>query len=222
MEYHLFSYLTDNWSHILTLTITHIKLSGISLLLACLIGVPIGIGITRNQRLANRVLAIANALLTIPSIALFGLMMSLLGGLGYGIGAVPAIIALVIYSLMPIVRNTYTAIMNLDKNMLNAGKGLGLSTWSLLKEVELPLSVTLILNGLHTAAVMNIGIAAVATYIGAGGLGELIQQGISRTYVDMILAGAVMVSILAILVDVVMMGLRYWLTPKGIRLQMKG
>ena len=159
--------------------------------------------------------------MTIPSIALFGLMLPLLSLFGHGLGKVPAVIALVLYSQLPIIRNTYVAIKNVPPAVVNAGRGMGMSNWQLLKEVELPLAIPVILAGLRTAAVMNIGIAAIATFVGAGGLGVYIQKGIDMVYDDMIVTGAILVSLFAIVVDGGMAGIERALTPKGIKIQRK-
>ncbi|MEJ2034235.1 MAG: ABC transporter permease, partial [Deltaproteobacteria bacterium] len=126
---------------------------------------------------------------------------------------------LVLYSQLPIIRNTYAAIKSVPPAVVDAGRGMGMSRWRLLREVELPLAMPVILAGLRTAAVMCIGIAAIAAYIGAGGLGVFIQQGIDQAYGEMILAGAILVSLLAILVDGAMAGLEKLLTPRGLKLQ---
>jgi osmoprotectant transport system permease protein len=148
-------------------------------------------------------------------------MLPIIAVMGFGLGKFPAIIALVLYSQLPIIRNTYTAIRNVPPEVADAGKGMGMSQWRLLREVEIPIAVPVILAGLRTAAVMNIGIAAIAAYIGAGGLGVLISQGISRTYEEMIIAGAILVSLLAIIVDGAMALLERWVTPRGLKIQRK-
>jgi len=157
----------------------------------------------------------------VPSIALFGLMLPVLAVIGQGLGKVPAIIALILYSQLPIIRNTYVAIKNVPPSIRNAGKGMGMNRWELLKEVEIPIAVPVIVAGLRTAAVMNIGIAAIAAYVGAGGLGVYIQNGIDRVYPEMILAGALLVSIFAILVDAAMALVEKVLTPTGIQIQQR-
>jgi len=215
------SFIYENMDRVLYLTWEHIWIVGLSLLIAMIIGVPLGVLITKYENLAQRVLNTANVLMTIPSIALFGIMLPILAFMGFGLGKFPAVIALVLYSQLPIIRNTYTAILNVPPEVADAGKGMGMSQWHLLKEVEIPIAVPIILAGLRTAAVMNIGIAAIAAYIGAGGLGVLISQGISRTYEEMIIAGAVLVSILAIIVDGAMALLERWVTPRGIKVQRK-
>jgi osmoprotectant transport system permease protein len=191
----------------------------VALFFATLIGVPLGIFITRNEALAKRVINAANILMTIPSIALFGLMLPLLSVVGYGLGKVPAIIALVLYSQLPLIRNTHTAIQNVPPALVNAGRGMGMNRWQLLSGVQIPLAIPVILAGLRTAAVMNIGIAAIAAYIGAGGLGVLIQQGIDRVYPVMILSGALLVSLLALIVDGGLALLERLVTPTGIKVQ---
>ncbi len=214
----LFVFLQENLALTLFLTWEHIWLVGISLIIAMGTGVPIGIAITRNSQLAQKVIGGANVIMTVPSIALFGLMLPILAVVGQGLGKVPAVIALVLYSLLPIIRNTYIAIKNVDPAIVDAGRGMGMSKWELLREVEIPLAVPVILAGLKTAAVMNIGITAIAAYIGAGGLGVFIQQGIARSHESMILTGALAVSLLAIVVDLGMSLLEKAVTPKGLKL----
>jgi len=203
------------------LTWEHIWIVAFSVFLATLIAVPIGIAITRNEQVAKRVINTANILMTIPSIALFGIMLPILSLIGHGLGKVPAVIALVLYSQLPIIRNTYIAIKNVPPELVDAGRGLGMSNWRRLKEVEIPLAIPVIIAGLRTAAVMSIGIAAIAAYIGAGGLGVFIQQGIARVYEEMIIAGAILVAFLAIFVDAGMAILENLVTPKGVKIARK-
>lgn len=213
----VWNFMVNNAAQCIELTLEHIWIVGVSSTLAILIGVPIGVAITRNKNLANKVINTANIFITTPSIALFGIMIPILSPFGYGLGKVPAITALVLYSQLPIIRNTYVAIKNVPPELVDAGRGLGMSQLRRLWEVEIPLATPVIIAGLRTAAVMSIGIAAIAAYIGAGGLGVLIQQGISRSYGPMILTGAILVSVLAIFVDGFMAGLEWLLTPRGIK-----
>jgi osmoprotectant transport system permease protein len=213
--------MTDNFEEVMYLSWEHIWIVGVALLIATPIGVVLGIVITRHDQFASRVLNGANVLMTIPSIALFGLMLPVLAIVNMGLGKVPAVIALVLYSQLPIIRNTYTAIKNVPPSLVDAAKGMGMDTWKRLQEVEIPLATPVIIAGLRTAAVMNIGIAAIATYIGAGGLGVYIQQGIARVYPEMILSGAILVSLLAIIVDGGMAMLERIATPEGIKVQRK-
>ena len=215
------NFIIKNINEVLFLTWEHIYMVSISLVIATFIGVPLGIIITKNENLAKKVINGANIMMTVPSIALFGLMMPALAIIGQGLGKVPAIIALILYSQLPIIRNTYVAIKNVSPSIRNAGKGMGMNRWELLKEVEIPIAVPVIVAGLRTAAVMNIGIAAIAAYVGAGGLGVYIQNGIDRVYPEMILAGALLVSIFAILVDATMALVERVLTPTGIRIQQR-
>ncbi len=215
------NFITDNFQQVLFLTWEHIRIVGFSLCIAAIIGVPAGILITKNRQLARYVLNTANIMMTIPSIALFGLLLPVLSVVNLGLGKVPAVIALVLYSQLPIIRNTYTALNNVSPELKDAGKGMGMNRRQRLKELELPLSIPVIVAGLRMAAVMNIGIAAIAAYIGAGGLGVFIQQGIDRVYPEMIFSGALLVSILAIAVDAGMGLIERMLTPKGIRVQQK-
>jgi osmoprotectant transport system permease protein len=194
----------------------HVWIVSLSVFLATIIAVPIGIVITRNEPLAKKIINAANILMTVPSIALFGLMLPILSVFGHGLGKVPAVIALVLYSQLPIIRNTYVGIKNVPSELVEAGKGMGMGNWTRLKEIEIPLAIPVIIAGLRTAVVMNIGIAAIAAYIGAGGLGVFIQQGIARVYEEMILAGAVLVAALAIFVDLFMALIERILTPKGL------
>ncbi|GAB6191937.1 ABC transporter permease [Desulfocastanea catecholica] len=214
-------FIMDNFNQVVYLTWEHIWIVGIALLIATPIGVVLGIVITKHEQFTSRVLNGANILMTIPSLALFGLMLPILAIVNMGLGKVPAIIALVLYSQLPIIRNTYTAIKNVPPSLVDAGRGMGMSKWKLLRELEIPLAIPVIIAGLRTAAVMNIGVAAIATYIGAGGLGVYIQEGIARVYPEMIMSGAILVSLLAIIVDGGMALLERITTPEGIRVQRK-
>lgn len=213
----VWNYMVNNAPKCIELTLEHIWIVGFACTIAILIGVPIGVAITRNKSLASKVINAANIFMTTPSIALFGIMIPIFAPFGHGLGKVPAIVALVLYSQLPIIRNTYVAIKNVPPELIDAGKGLGMSSWQRLREIEIPLAIPVIIAGLRTAAVMSIGIAAIAAYIGAGGLGVLIQQGIGRSYGPMILAGAVLVSVLAIFVDGFMAAVEHMVTPKGIK-----
>jgi len=217
----IFDFIHKNIDMCLTLTLEHIGIVALSVFLATLIAVPTGVAITRNEKIANKIINAANILMTIPSIALFGLMLPILSLVGQGLGKVPAVIALIAYSQLPIIRNTYVGIKNVPPELVDAGKGLGMNGWTRLKEIEIPLAIPVIIAGLRTATVMNIGIAAIAAYIGAGGLGVFIQQGIARVYEEMILTGAIMVALLAIIVDAGMTFLENMVTPKGVKIGRK-
>jgi osmoprotectant transport system permease protein len=198
-------------------TVEHVLLVGAAVSIAILTGVTIGILITQDKRLADRVLYVAAVIMTIPSIALFGLLIPILSLIGQGIGYLPALIALILYSQLPIIRNTYTAIMNVDPALREAARGMGMTTLQRLRAVELPIALPVIVNGVRNAVVLNIAIAAIATYIGAGGLGTFISRGISQTDIRQLITGALAVSILAIAADLGLLGLQRRLTSPGLR-----
>jgi osmoprotectant transport system permease protein len=211
-------FVADNIDVIFSLTIEHITIVGVAVGAAILTGVPIGIAITQNQRVAEIVIYIASIIITIPSIALFGLMIPILSTIGHGIGYLPAVLAILLYSQLPIIRNTYTAITNVDPALREAARGMGMTSGQRLRRVEIPLAIPVIMGGIRTAVVMNIGVAAIAAYIGAGGLGVLISRGISQTDVRQLVVGAVAVSLLAIIADYFLLWVQNSLTPKGIKL----
>ncbi|WP_315315216.1 osmoprotectant ABC transporter permease OsmW [Pantoea vagans] len=210
-------YIMDNWSTLLTLSWQHSWLVLVAVGLAILIGVPLGILIVRVRWLATPILGIATVVLTIPTIALFGLMIPLFSLIGQGIGALPAITAVFLYSLLPIVRNTHTALENLPDGLREAGRGIGMTFWQRLRWVEIPMALPVIFGGIRTAVVMNVGVMAIAAVIGAGGLGQLLLDGISGSDIRMLIAGALMICLLAIFLDWLLHRLQQALTPKGIR-----
>src|SRR5690625_2395590 len=210
------NYFVDNTGQVFGFTIEHVQLVGLAIIISILIGVPLGIYLTTNMELAETVLQISSIIMTIPSIALFGIMIPVLSVIGQGIGFLPALIALVLYSQLPIIRNTYTAINGVDPNIRDAAIGIGMTTFQRLIRVEIPNSMPLIMAGIRTATVLNIGIGAIAAYIGAGGLGSLINQGISRSNSTMVIAGAIILSILALIADLFLKFLQDKFTPKGI------
>lgn len=177
-------------------TWAHIGLTMISLIIAILIAVPVGILIARRQKLSSAVLGFAGILQTIPSIALLGVMIPFLG-----IGPKPAILALFLYALLPIIRNTYTGITEVNAAVIDAARGMGMSKWQILTKVELPLAFPVLMAGIRTATVINVGVATLAAYIAAGGLGEFIFGGIALNNSNMILAGAIPAALLAIVLD---------------------
>lgn len=195
-QQNLWQFMLQQSDKLWSQTITHIGLTFISLLLAVIIGLPLGTFIARHKKYATPVLGFAGILQTIPSIALLGFMIPLLG-----IGVIPAIAALFIYALLPIIRNTYTGINEVDASVVDAARGMGMNNWQLLLKVQLPLAMPVILAGVRTATVINVGVATLAAYIAAGGLGEFIFGGIALNNTNMILAGAIPAALLAILFD---------------------
>ena len=191
--------LSDRKGQLLSTIIEHIQISFIALLIATIIAVPLGILLTKTKKISEIVMNIAAVLQTIPSLALLGLMIPI-----FGIGRVPAIIALVVYALLPILRNTYTGIEEVDPSLVEAAKGIGMKPIRRLTKVELPIAMPVIMAGIRTAMVLIIGTATLAALIGAGGLGDLILLGIDRNDSSLILIGAIPAALLAIIFDLIL------------------
>ena len=194
-----FQFMMTNHQQVLDLTLEHITLAGVATLLAALVGIPLGILITRVPRLGKPVLGGANIIQTIPSLALFGFLLPApwIGARGARL----AILALALYALLPLIRNTYAGIQGVDPAVVDAGRAMGLTDRQLLFQVELPLASGVIVAGVRIAAVVTIGLATIAAAIGAGGLGEFIFRGLSMVNNNVILAGAVPAALLALLTD---------------------
>lgn len=193
------TFLQQNWGEILTLVREHLGLVLISTLVAVVIGLPTGILLTRKQALRNPVLGIANVMQTIPSLALFGFLIPLpfIGG----IGARTAIVALVLYALLPIIRNTVTGILGVDRNVREAAVAMGMSNSQILWQVELPLAMSVILTGIRVAMVISVGVTTIAAAVGAGGLGVYIFRGLRQYDNNLLLAGAVPAALMALAAD---------------------
>jgi len=201
-------------------TLAHLWIIFVAIVAAVILGVILGVYITGRGRaqIADTVLYLAEIVMTIPSLALFGLLMLLLGTMGLkAIGFLPAVIALIVYGQLPILRNTYTAIQAVDPAMIEAGRGMGMNERQILVKIKLPLAVPVIMAGLRNAIVLIIGIAAIAALIGAGGLGAPIFRGLRNARMDLILIGGISVSILALLVDGLMSLVERRITPKGLK-----
>ena len=192
----LFSYYAANLSELAGLTGRHVFLVLVSTGVATMAGIPLGITATRVSWLKGPVLGMANVFQTIPSLALFGFLIPF-----FGIGVWTAIAALVVYALLPVVRNTYTGITGVDPAVREAGLGMGMTEGELLRLVELPLAAGVIMAGIRVATVAGVGIATIAAAIGAGGLGEYIFRGVSNVNYTLILAGALPAAVLALLAD---------------------
>ncbi|MBD1373499.1 ABC transporter permease [Hazenella sp. IB182357] len=204
--------LIERWDAILTGTLEHLYLSFVSVAIATCIAVPLGIILTRKQRIAEPIIGITGLFQTIPSLALLAFMLPI-----FGIGVTPAIIALTIYSLLPILRNTYTGILGVDRSAVEAGKGMGMTNFQILYIVELPLSLPIIMAGIRTATVLTIGVASLAAFIGAGGLGELMFRGLQMMRNDLVLAGAIPAALLAIFFDLILRWVEVKTTPRGLK-----
>jgi osmoprotectant transport system permease protein len=195
----VFQFILQNRSQVLDLTLQHLWLVGFSTLLAMLVGIPLGIAIAHRPRLNKPVLASANIIQTIPSLALFGFLLPVpwLGDRADRL----AILALTLYALLPMIRNTYAGIRGVDSAVVDAGRGMGLTDRQLLFQVELPLALSVILSGVRVAVVISVGLATIAAAIGAGGLGEFIFRGLAMVDNRVILAGAIPAAVLALLAD---------------------
>lgn len=192
-------FIVQNHTQVLELTLEHLWLVGLSTAFAMVIGIPLGILIAHRPRYNKPVLASANVIQTIPSLALFGFLLPVpwLGSRSDRL----AILALTLYALLPIIRNTYAGIRGVDSSIVEAGKGMGLTESQVLWQVELPLSLSVILSGVRVAVVISVGLATIAAAIGAGGLGEFIFRGLAMVDDRVILAGAIPAAILALLAD---------------------
>lgn len=191
-----YTFIIDRRFEILEQTVEHIGLTVLALTIAVFIGLPLGIFLTRKKEISSPVLGMVGVIQTIPSVALLGFLLPLLG-----IGVVPAVVALFLYALLPIIRNTFTGINEVDPSVREAALGMGMSDRQILLKVELPLSVSVIFAGIRTATVINVGIATLCALIGSGGLGEFIFRGIALNNIHMILAGAIPAALLALVFD---------------------
>lgn len=208
----------------------HLLLSGVSVSFAIVIGVPLGVWAFRRKIFERPIFFIVNTIQTIPSLALFGIMIAPLSILSYrypflrelgikGVGMTPAVIALTLYALLPITRNTYTSLKVLDPSVLDAAKGMGMGKLQLLLNIQIPLSFPILMNGIRISMVQAIGNTTVAALIGAGGFGVFVFQGLGQAVPDLILLGAIPVIILAICFDKILHLVINSVTPKGLRLQ---
>ena len=194
-----FEFLQQNWSELFALTREHIFLVFVSTAFAVLIGVPLGVLLTRQESLRTPILGFANIMQTVPSLALFGLLIPIpfIGG----IGAKTAIIALALYALLPVIRNTVTGILGVDAKLREAAVAMGMTDWQVLKMVELPLALPVMLTGIRVAVVISVGVATIAAAVGAGGLGTYIFRGLRQNDNNLLLAGAISSAILALSAD---------------------
>ncbi len=208
----VFSFMWENIGEIWEQTIEHLWITLVAMTIATFLGISLGILLTRIEKLSAPVLGIVGVFQTIPSLALLGFMIPI-----FGIGIVPAIIALFLYALLPIVRNTYAGINKVDEGIKEAAIGMGMSNWQLLTKVEIPLAFPIIFAGIRTAFVINVGVATLCALIAAGGLGEFIFRGISLNNVNMIFAGAIPAALLALLFDyllsIIQEKIRVWIKP---------
>jgi osmoprotectant transport system permease protein len=207
----LLAYLWNRRARLLQLTLRHLLLVGWSLGIGILVAVPLGLLLERTRRAAEGVIRGVGLLQTIPSIALLAFMIPFLG-----IGVLPAVVALLLYSLFPIVRNTYTGVRDADAEAVSAARALGMTDRQLLTRVRLPLAAPVIMAGIRTAAVINVGTATLAAFIGAGGLGDPIVAGLALSDTTMVLSGAIPAALLALVVDGALALVEKAVTPGGV------
>ncbi|MFR8858466.1 MAG: ABC transporter permease [Enterococcus faecium] len=192
-----FYYFQENGSYIFAQFIRHFLISIYGVLFAAVVGIPVGIMISRRRKLANWVIRLANIIQTIPSLAMISILI-----IGLGLGVNVVIVTVFLYSLLPIIKNTYTGMIQVDKNILDVGKGMGMTARQRLFMVELPLSVSVIMAGIRNALVVAIGITAIGAFVGAGDLGDIIIRGTNATDgTSIILAGALPTALMAIITD---------------------
>lgn len=205
-----FNFFLERYPEIFQLLLQHLKISGIALSIAILVGIPVGITITKNEILAKLTMNIAGVFQTIPSLALFGLIIPFLG-----IGVKPAIFVLFLYSLLPIITNTYIGVKSVDKATVQAAVGMGMTNFQVLTIVKLPIAISVIMSGIRISAVSNIGTTTIAALIGAGGLGDYIFRGISMNNNNLILCGAIPTALLAFSINYILIVFEKAVTPMG-------
>lgn len=188
-----------------------------SLPISVIIGISLGFYISIRPQIEKAVITITSIIMTIPSLALFGIMVVILAPLKLGIGITPAVVAIILYSLLPITRNTYTALSEVSPEIIEAAKGMGLTEKQILFRIKAPLSIPIILAGIRNAMVLGVSIATFAFLVAAGGLGYFIFSGINRSNLLMITSGALLVSLLGIGINYLLLKIEYLITPTGMR-----
>lgn len=204
----MLDYFHENAGLILEKSLEHLSIAGISLLLGILVAVPLGILLIRSEVLAKIVMAVASVLQTIPSFALLAIMIPI-----FGVGKKPAIVALFIYSLLPIMRNTYLGIQGVDENLLDAAKGMGMTGRQRLFKVQIPMAMPVIMSGIRLSAIYVLAWTTIASYIGAGGLGDFIFNGMENALLAMVVWGTIPVTLMAVIMDFILGQVEKKLSP---------
>ncbi|WP_338753189.1 ABC transporter permease [Bacillus sp. FJAT-52991] len=208
----IMQFLATNGSELALKTWEHFYISLIAVLLGILVAVPLGIALTRTEKAATVVMGIASVVQTFPSLAILAFFIPILG-----VGKVPAIIALFFYSVLPILRNTYTGVKEVKQSLVESAIGMGMTNWERIRYVEVPLAIPVIMSGIRLSTVYLIGWATLAAFIGAGGLGDYIFSGLNLYETSYIIAGAIPVTLMAFTIDLLLGRLEKSVTPKGIR-----
>lgn len=206
-------YITGNFDKILELTYQHLQVTFTAIGLAILVAVPLGILLVRYKKISSVVIGIVGVLQTIPSLALLALMIPF-----FGIGFKPAVAALFLYSLLPILRNTYTGLNEVTYTMIKAARGMGMTRSQIIFKIQVPIAMPVIIAGIRTAAMICVGTATLAALIGFGGLGSLIYSGIQQINHTYIIVGAFFSALLALVIDGIFMFVEYVITPAGLRI----
>ncbi|MCJ1655319.1 ABC transporter permease [Staphylococcus sp. NRL 16/872] len=208
----MMEFLSENSGALLAKTLEHLYISVVALLIAVVVAVPVGILLSKTKRLSKIALTIAGILQTIPTLAVLALMIPL-----FGVGKTPAIIALFFYVLLPILNNTVIGVQNIDGNVREAGRSMGMTGTQLMKDVELPLALPMIISGVRLSSVYVISWATLASYVGAGGLGDFIFNGLNLYEPAMIISATILVTALALIVDFCLSRIEKWIVPKGLK-----
>lgn len=206
------SYLIDNGGILVNKTFEHLYISVVALLLAMIVAIPLGVLLSKREKLSKISLTVAGILQTIPTLAILALMIPL-----FGVGKTTAIIALFIYVLLPILNNTIVGVQNIDSNVKEAGRSMGMTNFQLMKDIELPLALPMVLSGIRLSSVYVISWAALASYVGAGGLGDLIFNGLALYEPEMIIVGTILVTLLALIVDLILAQIENGLYQKDLK-----
>ena len=206
------AFLQEYGGQLVSKTIEHFYISMIALLIAIVVAVPLGILLSKMKRTANVVLTIAGVLQTIPTLAALAIMIPI-----FRVGKTPAIIALFIYVLLPILNSTVLGVQNIDQNVIQAGQSMGMTKMQLMKDVELPLALPLIISGIRLSSVYVISWTTLASYVGAGGLGDLVFNGLNLYQPPMIISAAILVTLLALVIDFILSLVEKWVVPKGLK-----
>ncbi|ENY5687576.1 ABC transporter permease [Listeria monocytogenes] len=205
----LIDYYQTNGSYVMEEFWRHFLMSAYGVIFAAIIAIPLGVYIARKKRLVGWVIQIANIIQTIPALAMLAVLMLIMG-----LGTNTVVLSLFLYSLLPILKNTYTGIRNVDGALLESGKAMGMTKWQVLRLIEMPLALSVIMAGIRNALVIAIGVAAIGTFVGAGGLGDIIVRGTNATNgTAIILAGAIPTAVMAILADVLLGWVERTLNP---------
>ena len=208
----MIQFLSENAGQLFEKMLEHFYISVIALIIAVVVSVPIGIMLSKLKRTSSIVLTIAGVLQTIPTLAVLAVMIPI-----FGVGKTPAIIALFIYVLLPMLNNTVLGVQNIDRNVKDAAISMGMTRFQLMKDIELPLALPMILRGIRLSSVYVISWATLASYVGAGGLGDFVFNGLNLYNPYMIVSAAVLVTLLALIVDFLLSLVEKWIIPKGLK-----